>query len=587
MDNSARVPEHSIPLMGAISGGAPLIIENFLFFHADDWLMGIGYPMNGENIAESKEVFKNAFAEAVKKTGAKNFFAAGPFLDFVPQLQKNIVETDQYYVLSANAPIPSKLKNPLHKASKNLDIRESHTFTAAHRKLWGEFLENRKSPMTDRVEELYLKIPQISGTPLENLIFLDACLPSGELAASVFLDLGPQNFISYIIGAHSRKNYVPHATDLLFKVMLQKAKEHNKRFIHLGLGVNDGIRRFKLKWGARPSWPYQMAQWDSGDGVALKEDLSPARAIALALMRSGGSNPRHILEETSSQKPFAMLWQVKKNDKVSWLAGTAHFFCHSFEGSFKKLFRNVDNVVFEGPLHADFMAQVETEGKKAPGHLQPLIELLAPEDIARLEKKLLGKPSPFFAEKMLTRNLDIKQILTESWPWHAFFTLWTAYLERLGWKESVDMEAWRVATAMHRNIIAMEDLEEQLESLGSLPQERVIRFFKDCGSWRRRAFRNEKAYLRGDLEKMMGSSAEFPTRTEHIVGRRDQRFRERMRPYLEQGRAAIFVGSAHLVNLRHMLQEDGFEVRQTPFGIWPKMHLKYRQLARPDQKVNW
>lgn len=587
MDNFARVPEHSIPLMRAISGGAAFIINNFLFFHAEEWLMGIGYPMNEENVTENQEAFKNAFEEAAKKTGAKSFFIAGASLNFAPQIKKNIVENDQYYVLSANAPIPAKLKNPINKASNNLIVRESKIFTAAHRRLWVEFLENRQSPMTDRVEELYLKIPSILNKPIENLIFLDACLPNGELAASVFLDFGPQNFISYIVGAHSRKNYVPHATDLLFKEMLQKAKEHDKRFIHLGLGVNDGIKRFKLKWGAKPSWTYQMAQWDSADGLNLKEDLSPAKAVALALMRFGSSSPRAMLEETSSQKPFAMLWQVKKNEKISWLAGTAHFFCHSFEGSFKKLFRHVDNVIFEGPLHADFMAQVEAEGKNAPDHLRPLIELLAPEDIARLEKKLLGKPSPFFAEKMLTRNLDIKQILANSWPWHAFFTLWTAYLERLGWKESVDMEAWRIATSMHRNIIAMENLEEQLESLGSLPQERVIRFFKDCDSWRRRAWRNERAYLRGDLEKMMGSSAEFPTRTEHIVGRRDQRFRERMLPYLEQGRTAVFVGSAHVVNLRHMLEEDGFEVRQAPFGIWPKMHLKYRQMVRPDQKVNW
>ena len=97
----------------------------------------------------------------------------------------------------------------------------------------------------------------------------------------------------------------------------------------------------------------------------------------------------------------------------------------------------------------------------------------------------------------------------------------------------------------------------------------------------------KKAYLAGDLEKMMGSSAEFPTRTEHVVGRRDQRFRERMRPWLLEGNCAVFVGCAHMVNLRHMLKEDGFSVRQKPFGLWPKLHLKWRDLKRPDDKVGW
>ena len=68
--------------------------------------------------------------------------------------------------------------------------------------------------------------------------------------------------------------------------------------------------------------------------------------------------------------------------------------------------------------------------------------------------------------------------------------------------------------------------------------------------------RNESAYLRGDLEGMMGTSTEFPSRTEQIIDSRDQRFRERMRPWLERGNVAVFVGSAHMLNLRWMLKED-------------------------------
>ena len=47
--------------------------------------------------------------------------------------------------------------------------------------------------------------------------------------------------------------------------------------------------------------------------------------------------------------------------------------------------------------------------------------------------------------------------------------------------------------------------------------------------------RNERAYLRGDLERMMGTSIEFPTRTEWVINRRDAVFLERMRPFLERG----------------------------------------------------
>ncbi len=86
---------------------------------------------------------------------------------------------------------------------------------------------------------------------------------------------------------------------------------------------------------------------------------------------------------------------------------------------------------------------------------------------------------------------------------------------------------------------------------------------------------------------MMGSSAEFPTRTEYVISRRDQRFRERMRPYLEEGRCAVFVGSAHMINLRHMLMEDGFSVRQAPFGLLPALRLRLRRFRQSGEDVAW
>ena len=61
---------------------------------------------------------------------------------------------------------------------------------------------------------------------------------------------------------------------------------------------------------------------------------------------------------------------------------------------------------------------------------------------------------------------------------------------------------------------------------------------------------------------MLGTSIEFPTRTELVIGRRDARFLERMRPFIEAGGCAVFVGSAHMLNLRHMLAEAGFSVRR-------------------------
>jgi uncharacterized protein YbaP (TraB family) len=73
---------------------------------------------------------------------------------------------------------------------------------------------------------------------------------------------------------------------------------------------------------------------------------------------------------------------------------------------------------------------------------------------------------------------------------------------------------------------------------------------------------NMRAYLKGDMDQMMGTSAEFPSRTDMVIGRRDAIFLERMLPMIEAGRCAVFVGSAHMFNLRHMLTDAGFSVQK-------------------------
>lgn len=585
-----RVPEHSIPLMTAMANGKTMTIESYQFYHGQDWLMAIAYPLSGKY---SDRNFESALEKALDISGASQCHAIGAQLPI--SLQPYVISRDRYYALSSEASLPARLKGVVKNAASRYHISESAKFSPDHRMLWNEFLDSKGSggEMSQRVRELYLRTPAALALCDGSLRLLDARNEDGSLVASLLLDYAPSFFMSYILGVHSRKISCPHAMDLLFWTMIQNARKERKRYIHLGLGVNDGILRFKLKWGAKAYLPYQMASWDLAPEERRIETASPeaggslVRDMAFALLQGTDKSARQLLEEMPEKRPFAMIWEVEKDNRISWVSGTAHFFCKSFETSFRKLYKNVKNVIFEGPLDNGFMEQVEEAGKSLPPGKKPLLADLTELDVKKLEKAVFGSRNIFTGGKAMRPGLDIRYILRTGNYWYAFFTLWTKFLERQGWKESVDMEAWRIASQMDLNIVGMETLDEQLESLGSLPRERVINFFRNCGQWKAYANRNKRAYLAGDLEKMMGTSAEFPTRTEHVVGRRDQRFRERMRPWLEEGNCAVFVGCAHMVNLRNMLREDGFRVRQRPFGLWPKIHLGWRHIKRPDDKVGW
>jgi uncharacterized protein YbaP (TraB family) len=126
----------------------------------------------------------------------------------------------------------------------------------------------------------------------------------------------------------------------------------------------------------------------------------------------------------------------------------------------------------------------------------------------------------------------------------------------------VDLEAWHLALDMGKVVRGMETIPEQIETLESISIPRIVNFLRSCREWDRYIRRNVRGYLKGDVDNLFGTSIEFPTRTEQVIRHRDERFLERMRPFVEAGRCAVFVGSAHLINLRGLLAEAGFSVRR-------------------------
>ncbi|MBS3976273.1 MAG: TraB/GumN family protein [Syntrophomonadaceae bacterium] len=548
----AVVPEHSISFMQAMSGGNPFLRGTYLFLSSGDLLMAIGYPISGKY--DPKE-FDQALLEALGQTKAKECIAISPSLP--ERLHPHRREQDQYYTLPANAPIPSRLERLANRAASSLQVEEGKVFTLSHRRLWAEFVG--REPLPPIVRKLYEKTETVL-TADSDLILLNAWTEDGHLAACLLLDLAPKGFLSYIIGAHSRIHYTPYASDLLFKQMICIARREGKSYLHLGLGVNDGIRRFKAKWGSIPSLPYEMAVWNEDQPLSAKKMLQMLSAPPTNTMTT-----QQYLDSILEEKPFTMLWEIEKNGCRSWIGGTAHFFRYSFEASFRELFNHVHTVIFEGPLDQVSMEQVTEAGQKLNSGAPRLIDAMSEEEIRRLEKVVAG-PQGIWARLagLEQKNIpDVRYYLSETRPWLAFFSLWCAFLKRKGWDQSVDMEAWHLARDMGKVVFGMETIVEQIETLESIPFQRIVNFFRDCNKWNSYTINYERSYLQGELEAMLGTSAEFPSRTEMVICRRDETFLKRMLPFLEKGGCAVFVGAAHMLNLRRMIAEAGFNIRKT------------------------
>ena len=138
-----------------------------------------------------------------------------------------------------------------------VSVERASRMGEAHRELMDEFVTIAKPP--DRIKDLFYKMPRyVEAAPTAWV--LNAWYTSDVLAAFYVVDLAAGQFANYIIGCYSKQNYVRGASDLLASELLAMKHESAKDYIHMGLGINDGIRRFKTKWGAQPTRPYEMCE---------------------------------------------------------------------------------------------------------------------------------------------------------------------------------------------------------------------------------------------------------------------------------------------------------------------------------------
>ncbi|MDL2285694.1 TraB/GumN family protein [Desulfovibrio sp. OttesenSCG-928-F07] len=637
-----RVPEHSVPFMQGMSSGTAIVVNNHLFFKGEDWLTAIGYPLLQANGSEAPYDLSSFITAAdiigdhmllqnsgtgANKNNSIDIFAVAPALPAqeIEKLGGSITEQDNFYILPADAETPTPLRRLVRKAAELLQVNESTEFTAEHRKLWSEILT--RPNMRPAVREMYAKTGWLMQQNLQGLKLLNAWDNNGKLAAALLIDYYPERFCSYIIGAHSRRNYTAYATDLLFDHLLKKAKEQNKNYIHLGLGVNEGILRFKTKWGAVQDLPFVAANWQhqasSGGVKGLLKELTSGLVGAITtstnsagstnatgsasgnttttgttpatlrgsefanpILGGAGLSKQQIFNAMPTQRPYAMLWQLEKNGKTSWIGGTAHFFYYSFTDHFEKLFEQVDNVIFEGPMDEESMRWFTNSGQSRLPDDPDLLAMLSPKELNSLKYMVQGSPNRFmrFLRGEKPNSIDVEYYLKNYRPWYAFFSMWTAFLERNGWQQSVDLDAWNLAHERGKAVIAMETHEEQMASLSSVPPERIINFFRQCKKWPQFSRKNINSYLLGNLGGMYGTSTEFPTLgVRGVFSVRDVRFTERMMPFVEQGRSITFVGSAHMLGMRSLLQQAGVKVTKVYPSRRHKLKCEFLKRVVPDR----
>ena len=272
-------------------------------------------------------------------------------------------------------------------------------------------------------------------------------------------------------------------------------------------------------------------------------------------------------------KPFRMVWRVTKDAQTSFLAGTAHFYPYSCARSLKRLIRQVDVVLTEGPLDDLSLTEIAERGRDGGG-CADLAARLGPDVVRRINRILADRLSSSDGNDWMllpSSQPDYFNLFTrDARPWMALFSIWTTYLN---WDHSVDLEAYRIALRLGKRVAALETIEEQLAVLEGIPIERVLSHLGKVESWD--AYRDDyvRHYSAGELDALVSTTDRFPTRTPGTIAERDRVMFQRLQPFFEQTPTAAFIGFPHLPGVIQLFEFARLHCRTGIRMITPQQRL--------------
>lgn len=260
----AYIPEHIPNLMVAISRAIPFLIEDYLGYVKDNWIIFVGYPLEGK----FDPAHCGSLIERVREVYHPDYvWFIGP--EIPPLIAKSCRarQRDQYYRLNlVDFKIKTSLQRQVKGAARKLMVEQTRTYESEHQFLADELMHRQRLPRM--VEELYRSMPEFISQSVTARV-LNARDSSKELTAFFVIETAAEGFDTYMLGCYSKKKYIPHASDLLFAEMIALARQRGKPSINLGLGVNPGIRRFKVKWGGIPYLKYEFCECYYGPPIQV------------------------------------------------------------------------------------------------------------------------------------------------------------------------------------------------------------------------------------------------------------------------------------------------------------------------------
>lgn len=243
--NRAYIPEHLPDYVEAISATEAHLHDTCICYTGQRHLIFVGYPLD-----DKEGDIAPVYESALKRFKPATVSIIAPRLCFGSHVKEH--EHDDYYRLELPcASMSSGVSYMVRRAARELSVTVGR-FGSEHAGLIGDFIGTRDiRPGHKEIFSRLHRYMEQSG----HARLLEARKANGTLSAITIVDTGSAHYAFYLFNFRSPGEEIPGVSDLLFHEMVRLSEREGKGAINLGLGINEGNRRFKEKWGGTTFLP--------------------------------------------------------------------------------------------------------------------------------------------------------------------------------------------------------------------------------------------------------------------------------------------------------------------------------------------
>jgi hypothetical protein len=252
----AVVPEQVVAYVSAVTGSKPRMVGSCIGYDSGGELVLVGYPLH-DPLDES--AMTEAVTLALQIEGLRRITVIGPVRPKSAPAGSRL-EQDCYYAIPVPPPRPAqKLRNMLHRASRELTLEPGRRCGEDHMRLVQRYLDER--PLAPGTRRIFGHLQSYLAASPGSLV-LSARLANGRLGAFVVGEFASFHTAFFMFSFRDLRWAPPGSTDLLLSALLDEAAHRGHIRMNLGLGINEGIRFFKGKWDPVSFLPYVQVTWE-------------------------------------------------------------------------------------------------------------------------------------------------------------------------------------------------------------------------------------------------------------------------------------------------------------------------------------